>query len=232
MYRWCAGARQSRRGPRERQRPVLSVANGIPQRREHSQSGRSRDRRPAPAARDGHAEKVDGHGSSPTRPCRMGVPYAYAAAVGGRPLCGTTSRIVGDIKQLENFGVEPVVLAINLSAQPGNLRSSIRLGKRSCHTLRCNLGNQYDRGIGNQRHEPHRRGEVEGGRSTGRAAGGLQRGRHCTNVRVSASDTSAAHALCGRRGGCHSRHRASSAHSYAHGRRHPAHGSAARALLA
>jgi hypothetical protein len=39
----------------------------------------------------------------------------------GRPLRGPVTKIVDDIKQLESLGLELVVLAINLSPEPGSL---------------------------------------------------------------------------------------------------------------
>ena len=46
----------------------------------------------------------------------------------GRPLRGSVSKIVDDLKQLEDFGLELVVLAINLSPEPGSLDTIDQIG--------------------------------------------------------------------------------------------------------
>jgi probable F420-dependent oxidoreductase len=47
----------------------------------------------------------------------------------GRPLRGSVSKIVDDIKQLEGFGLELIVLAINLSPEPGSLDLIDQIGE-------------------------------------------------------------------------------------------------------
>ncbi|MBV9578385.1 MAG: TIGR03619 family F420-dependent LLM class oxidoreductase [Chloroflexi bacterium] len=47
----------------------------------------------------------------------------------GRPLRGSIGKIVDDIKQLEGFGLELVVLAINLTAEPGSLEVVDQIGE-------------------------------------------------------------------------------------------------------
>jgi probable F420-dependent oxidoreductase len=47
----------------------------------------------------------------------------------GRPLRGSVSKIVDDIRELERFGLELVVLAVNLSAEPGSLDVIDQIGQ-------------------------------------------------------------------------------------------------------